>query len=90
MKQRRDPIRTCIACQSKRPQREMLRIAHKDGQIRVDHGSGLPGRGMYICKEGDCLQKAFKTHAFQRAIKRQLKEEEKRYIIDEIQKQGKS
>lgn len=66
----------------------MIRIALKDGKMVVDHDGRAPGRGVYICREGDCLDRAFQIRAFQRAIRRQLTEDEKRYLIDEIQKQS--
>lgn len=83
-----EPIRTCLGCRCKKSQKDLIRIAYRQGKMQVDPAGKAPGRGMYLCREGNCLDAAFKNKAFQRMLKRQITDEEKRYLIDEIKKQG--
>lgn len=63
------PQRTCAACRALRPQRELLRIAAFQGTAAVERGKRLPGRGAYLCKSAQCVEKAQKSRALQRALK---------------------
>ncbi len=48
---RRIPVRTCVACRSRRPQAELLRIAKTSSGFTPDEDRKLEGRGWYICKD---------------------------------------
>lgn len=41
------------------------------GEIVLDEGRGgkAPGRGAYLCPDVDCLRRALKTRALERALK---------------------
>ncbi len=50
----RIPVRTCVVCRHRRPQRELLRIARNTVDKSIlspDTNRSAPGRGMYICKD---------------------------------------
>ena len=56
------PERTCMACNKQMPKKELLRIVKsKDGIIEVDLTGKKNGRGAYICKNEDCLNKIIKS-----------------------------
>lgn len=43
-------IRTCIVCERKRKQQEMLRLAvNRAGRVVVDADGRMGGRGAYVC-----------------------------------------
>ncbi|KXZ39812.1 hypothetical protein SAMN05661008_00510 [Alkalithermobacter thermoalcaliphilus JW-YL-7 = DSM 7308] len=70
MKQRKIPQRKCISCQDRDNKRELIRIVkNKEGNIFVDLTGKANGRGAYICKSIECLEKAVKTKAINRAFK---------------------
>ena len=49
--------------------RELVRIVrNKEGEISVDLTGKKPGRGAYICKSIDCLNKAQKAKRLERAF----------------------
>lgn len=49
-RKRHIPERTCVACGSKKPKAELLRVARSpQGQVTVDPTGRAPGRGAYIC-----------------------------------------
>ena len=65
------PTRTCIGCRRVRPQRELARLVRgRDGRVIVDERGRAPGRGAYVCRDAECVDKALRagqlTHAFKR------------------------
>jgi predicted RNA-binding protein YlxR (DUF448 family) len=55
------PIRTCVGCRQRRPQRELVRLVRRpDGVVVRDADGGTPGRGAYVCVEVVCLERALK------------------------------
>ena len=63
-------VRTCIACRIKKDKGDLLRIArNKQGEIVIDEDSCADGRGAYVCKNTDCINKLIKTKALNRAFK---------------------
>ena len=62
--------RTCMACRNKAEKGALIRIVKEpDGKICIDVTHKKNGRGMYICKKQDCINKAIKTRAVSRAFK---------------------
>jgi predicted RNA-binding protein YlxR (DUF448 family) len=48
------PIRTCLGCRGRRPQRELIRFVRAaGGGILV--GRTRPGRGFYVCARSECV-----------------------------------
>ena len=73
MPQRHIPQRTCVACRSERPKREMVRIVRApDGAVGVDPTGKRSGRGAYLCLQPPCWQAALKRHALDKALKTEL------------------
>ena len=66
---KKTPFRMCISCRSMKDKREMLRVVKSaDGQVRADAGGKAPGRGAYVCGDGECLKKLRKTKALNKAF----------------------
>ena len=73
MPQRHIPQRTCVACRSQRPKREMVRVVRApDGAVGVDATGKKSGRGAYVCLQADCWQTALKRRALDKALKTEL------------------
>lgn len=69
MKQKKVPVRMCIACREGKPKKELIRIVkNKDGQVSVDLTGKAQGRGAYLCPSVQCLEKAYKSNALSRAL----------------------
>lgn len=62
-------MRRCIGCMESKPQRELTRIAFYEGKLSVDLSGRAKGRGVYLCKNKDCIAKAKKKNALQRNFK---------------------
>jgi len=58
------PIRTCIACRTKREKKQLLRLTGAGAnQARLDQAQKMDGRGLYLCYSIECLKK-FKGKKF--------------------------
>jgi predicted RNA-binding protein YlxR (DUF448 family) len=66
-----EPIRSCIGCGRKAPQRELLRFVAKDGTL-VD-GTAQPGRGAYTCRRLSCFERALSRRAFNRTLRQTVR-----------------
>lgn len=61
MADRKIPMRTCIACRSEKPKKELMRIVKsKDGAFTLDRTGKLNGRGAYLCDNKACVEKVIK------------------------------
>ncbi|MFI5253864.1 MAG: RNase P modulator RnpM [Candidatus Limnocylindrales bacterium] len=70
---RRAPARTCVACRTERPKRDLVRIVRTpDGALVLDPSGKLAGRGAYLCAADACRDVALKRHALERALKAPL------------------
>lgn len=66
---RKKPIRMCVGCRERFLKQELIRVVRvPDGQIVIDDKGKVSGRGAYVCKNAQCLSKAVKTRALQRAL----------------------
>jgi hypothetical protein len=71
------PERSCVACHTKRPKRDLVRVVRTpEGEVKVDPSGRANGRGAYLCKEPACwaegvargkLNSAFKSPLTQQA-----------------------
>lgn len=69
MKQKRVPQRMCIGCGQMKPKAELVRIVNsKTDGIGLDETGKKAGRGAYICRDVECLQKARKAKRIERAF----------------------
>lgn len=86
MKVKKIPMRTCVVCHEKLEKRELLRIVkNKEGIVSVDITGKANGRGAYIKKDLEVLEKAIKSKALERHLECQIDEslyEEIRKIIE--------
>ncbi len=63
------PARTCVACRTSRPKRELVRIVRTPaGQVIEDPSGRLPGRGAYVCADGTCREIALNQGGLARAL----------------------
>lgn len=76
MKGKKIPLRQCIGCRQMNEKKEMVRVVKKpEGEILFDAKGNVNGRGCYLCKDIDCLQKAIKSKAISRSLKVSVSED---------------
>lgn len=74
--QKKIPMRQCTGCREMRPKRELIRVVRSpQGEIGLDFKGKAPGRGAYVCPKDECLKKALKTNALDRALDTRIPEE---------------
>ncbi len=62
-------FRMCAVCRERKPKSELLRITKdKSGHIGIDKDGKLPGRGMYLCKDENCIKCAQKRKVIERSF----------------------
>lgn len=80
------PQRKCIACQDRDNKKELMRIVrNKEGEIFIDLTGKANGRGAYICKDSECLKKAIKSKALNRAFKTEVPQEVYEKLLTELE-----
>ena len=76
LKQKKVPMRMCTGCREMKPKRELLRVVRSpEGEISFDLTGRKSGRGAYVCPKQECLKKAIKTRALERAFSAQIPQE---------------
>ncbi|MBQ9979928.1 MAG: YlxR family protein [Oscillospiraceae bacterium] len=70
------PVRQCVGCREKREKRELIRVVRSpEGEFSLDFRGKANGRGAYLCPNEDCLKKAIKSRALERAFQQQIPQE---------------
>ncbi|WP_103895369.1 RNase P modulator RnpM [Caloramator fervidus] len=76
MKVKKIPMRMCLGCQEMKPKKELIRVVRSpEGEISIDMTGKKAGRGAYICKNKECLEKAIKAKRFEKALEVKISEE---------------
>ena len=69
------PERTCMGCYKKMSKHDLIRIVNNNNEIFIDKIGNMPGRGAYICRDIDCLNKIIKTKKLERCLKIKIQDE---------------
>lgn len=70
MKQRKIPLRKCVACQQMMPKKSLIRVVRSpEGVVSIDLTGKKSGRGAYLCGKVECFKLAHKNKALDRALK---------------------
>ena len=77
----------CLGCNEMKDKRELIRIVRTpEGQILADPGGRMNGRGAYLCRDPECVRKAWKTkgldRAFRETVTRDVYERLEKELID--------
>ena len=78
------PMRQCTGCREMKSKKEMIRVIRtEDGSILLDSTGKKNGRGAYVCRNVECLNKAVKSHGLERSLKTAVPPE----IYEELKKE---
>ena len=82
--QKKIPMRQCLGCREMKPKKELIRVVRSpEGLISLDFKGKAPGRGAYLCRSGECLKKAVKSKALERAFSAQIPQD----VYDRLQRE---
>ncbi len=74
--QKKIPLRQCLGCREQKPKKELIRVVRSpEGEISLDFRGKASGRGAYVCPDQNCLKKAVKARAIERALSCAIPEE---------------
>ncbi|NLD11512.1 MAG: YlxR family protein [Clostridiales bacterium] len=77
-------MRRCIGCMESKPKDELVRIAYYEGDLTVDASGRAKGRGVYLCRNAECMELAQKKNALQRNFKTNFDKETINRIFEEL------
>lgn len=67
------PERTCVITREKTQKKDLLRVVRdKEGNVTVDVTGKANGRGAYLKKDAEVIEKARKTKALERILEVQI------------------
>ncbi len=78
-------MRQCVGCGEMKGKKEMMRVlkAAEDDRICLDMTGKKNGRGAYVCKSRECLQKARRNKGLERSFKMSIPGE----VYDALEKE---
>lgn len=86
MKVKKIPMRMCTGCMQMKPKKELIRVVKSpEGDVSVDLTGKKSGRGAYICKDTECLEKAVKAKRLGRNLEVTIDETILNSLKEEIQ-----
>ncbi len=70
MAEKKVPLRRCVGCNEQKSKKEFVRVIRTpEGEILLDESGKANGRGVYLCPQKSCLQKARKAKRLERNLK---------------------
>ena len=84
MQQKKSPMRQCLGCREQKAKKDLIRVVRSpEGAISLDFRGKASGRGAYVCPQADCLKKAIRARALERALGCAIPAE----VYEQLQKQ---
>lgn len=82
MKNKKIPLRMCIACKELKPKEDLLRIIRqKDGSFTLNQKA--MGRGAYVCQKDECVKLCMKKRLLNRAYRTNIEEDVYNKLMEE-------
>lgn len=75
MKPKKIPLRMCVVTREKYEKRELLRVVRTpNGEVLIDETSRMNGKGAYLKKDAEVINKARKNKILDRALEVEVPE----------------
>ena len=88
MKPKKIPMRMCLGCNEMKPKMELIRVVKSpEGEISLDFKGKAAGRGAYICRSTECLERARKARRFEKSFSCRIEESVYEVMMDELGKE---
>lgn len=85
MKTKKIPSRICVGCREAKEKRSMVRIVKTtENEICLDETGRKNGRGAYLCKSMECLQRALQSKGLERSLKSPIPKEVVNLLKEEM------
>lgn len=79
-----EPERMCVGCRKKAAKKDLIRLVKENDDILVDKKGNTLARGVYICKNEQCVALAGKKKALSRHFKRNVSDTVYDKLIKEL------
>ena len=79
-------MRRCIGCMESKEKEQLVRVTWYEGRLAVDTTGKAKGRGVYICKDKDCIAKAARKGAFARSLREDPGREQIERVTAELER----
>ena len=74
--QKKIPQRQCMGCRERKNKRELIRVVRSpEGNVSLDFGGKMNGRGAYLCPDPECLKRAIRSKALDRSLEGTIPED---------------
>lgn len=81
------PQRTCVGCGATKDKKDLIRIVRTpEGEFIVDATGRKNGRGAYLCRDANCLAKAFRSHGLERSFRTEIPPDAQNRLREELEK----
>jgi uncharacterized protein len=79
------PKRVCVGCREQFDKKDLVRVVRTpEGLITIDLKGKQNGRGAYLCKNRECLEKAIKNKGLERTLKVNIPDETIERLKEEL------
>ena len=86
---RKHPQRACIGCVQMKDKKELIRVLRTpEGEFTLDATGRKNGRGAYLCRSAECLERAVKTKGLDRSFKMAVPKEVYEALREEMKALG--
>ena len=87
MKPKKIPMRMCVGCREMKEKRDLIRIVRTpEGDAVLDPTGKKSGRGAYVCRRAECLQRAIRQKQLERQLESTLTQDITEALTGEMEK----
>ncbi len=77
----------CVGCRTMKEKKSLVRVVRTvSGEAALDPTGKMNGRGAYVCPSAECLKKAVKSRALDRALEVHVSPEVMERLAAEIER----
>ena len=85
-KMKKIPQRQCVGCRTMKDKKTLLRLVKTpEGDILLDATGKKSGRGAYVCPDSECLKKARKSRALERALETAIPDQVYEALVQQME-----
>ncbi len=85
MKPKKNPMRMCVGCREMKEKRDLIRVVRTpEGEIQLDHTGKKSGRGAYLCRKPECMNKALRQRQLERQLEVSMTEDVRQALTEEM------
>lgn len=76
MMNKKIPLRQCVGCREMKEKKNMIRVVKTpEGDYLLDATGKCNGRGAYLCRDKECLEKAISGHGLEKSFHEAISKE---------------